>query len=104
MQVSISFTLISSTVLLVAYFTQFSVVPISVMKGETTGIALITQYNEHGLFIAMEEGYITMSIALFFLAFAFSKNSRAERIICIILCTIDFNLDSVYFLLSKIRH
>lgn len=46
---SISFTLISSTVLLIAYFTQFSVVPISVMKGETEGIALITQYNEHGL-------------------------------------------------------
>jgi len=83
---SISFTLISSTVLLIAYFTQFSVVPISVMKGETEGIALLTQYNEHGLFIAMEElGYITMSIALFFLAFAFSKNSRSERIIRIIL-------------------
>lgn len=85
---SIAFTLISSTVLLIAYFTQFSVVPISVMKGETEGIALITQYNEHGLFIAMEElGYITMSIALFFLAFAFSKNTRIERIIRIILIT-----------------
>ncbi len=79
---SISFTLISSTVLLIAYFTQFSVVPISIMKGESEGIALITQYNEHGLFIAMEElGYITMSIALFFLAFAFSKSSRNERIV-----------------------
>ncbi|MBN2274144.1 MAG: hypothetical protein JXK95_07415 [Bacteroidales bacterium] len=83
---SISFALISSTVLLIAYFTQFSVVPISVMKGETEGIALITQYNEHGLFVAMEElGYIAMSIALFFLAFAFAGNSRAEKIIRIIL-------------------
>lgn len=83
---SISFTLISSTVLLIAYFTQFSVVPISVMKGEAEGIALITQYNEHGLFIAMEElGYITMSIALFFLAFAFYKKNRIERIIRVIL-------------------
>lgn len=83
---SISFTIISSTVLLIAYFTQFSVVPISVMKGETDCIALITQYNEHGLFIAMEElGYITMSIALFFLAFAFSKNTRIERVIRVIL-------------------
>lgn len=83
---SFSFTLISATVLLITYFTQFSVVPISVMKGETDGIALITQYNEHGLFIAMEElGYISMSIALFFLAFAFSKNTRTERVIRIIL-------------------
>jgi len=56
------------------------------MKGESEGIALITQYNEHGLFIAMEElGYITMSIALFFLAFAFSKCTRVERVIRIIL-------------------
>jgi hypothetical protein len=85
---SISFTLISSTVLLIAYFTQFSVVPISVMKGETDGIALLTQYNDHGLFIAMEElGYITMSVALFFLAFAFSKSTRSERVIRIILIT-----------------
>ncbi|PKP12081.1 MAG: hypothetical protein CVU09_00870 [Bacteroidetes bacterium HGW-Bacteroidetes-4] len=83
---SIAFALISATVLLLAYFTQFSVVPISVMKGETDGIALITQYNEHGLFIAMEElGYISMSLALFFLAFAFTKLYRLERGIRIIL-------------------
>lgn len=83
---STSFTLISSTVLLIAYFTQFSVVPVSVMKGEQEGIALITQYNENGLFIALEElGYISMSIALFFLAFAFSKSTRLEKGIWIIL-------------------
>jgi len=74
---SISFALISSTVLLIAYFTQFSVVPISVMKGETDGIALITQYNEHGLFIAMEElGYMLMCLSLFSLIPVFSKNKR----------------------------
>ncbi len=100
---SISFTLISSTVLLITYFTQFSVVPISVMKGETVGIALITQYNEHGLFIAMEElGYITMSIALFFLAFAFSKNSRAERIIRIILIS-QLILNFIAFIFYSIK-
>ncbi|MBK8808850.1 MAG: hypothetical protein IPO21_20315 [Bacteroidales bacterium] len=83
---SVVFTVISATVLLITYFTQFSVVPISVMKGETEGIALLTQYNEHGLFIAMEElGYIAMSIALFFLAFAFSKDTKKERIIRVIL-------------------
>ncbi|PKP52141.1 MAG: hypothetical protein CVT92_10260 [Bacteroidetes bacterium HGW-Bacteroidetes-1] len=100
---SISFTLISSTVLLIAYFTQFSVVPISVMKGETEGIALITQYNEHGLFIAMEElGYITMSIALFFLAFAFSKNTRTERIIRLILIS-QFFLNVIAFSFYSIK-
>jgi hypothetical protein len=100
---STSFALISSTVLLIAYFTQFSVVPISVMKGETEGIALITQYNEHGLFIAMEElGYITMSIALFFLAFAFSKDTRIERGIRIILF-IQLSLIILAFVFYSIR-
>lgn len=80
--ISLTFALISATVLLIAYFTQFSVVPVSVMKGETEGIALITQYNEHGLFIALEElGYITMSIALFFLGLSFSYSTRLEKVI-----------------------
>ncbi|MFA6400346.1 MAG: hypothetical protein WCX31_01795 [Salinivirgaceae bacterium] len=101
---SFSFTLISSTVLLIAYFTQFSVVPISVMKGEAKGIALITQYNEYGLFIAMEElGYITMSIALFFLAFAFSKNTRAEKTIRIILIS-QLAANNVAFIFYSIKY
>ena len=50
---SVAFALITTIVLLIAYFVQFSVVPISLMKGETDGIALLTQYNEHGIFIAI---------------------------------------------------
>jgi hypothetical protein len=100
---SISFTLISATVLLIAYFTQFSVIPISAMKGETEGIALLTQYNGHGLFIAMEElGYVTMSIALFFLAFAFSKATRAEKIIRTILISQLF-LSIIAFIFYSIK-
>ena len=81
-----AFTLISSIVLLIAYFTQFAVVPISAMKGETEGIALLTQYNGHGVFIAMEElGYIAMSLSFLFLAFIFSMKNRLEKSIRMIL-------------------
>ena len=81
-----AFALISAIVLLSAYFIQFTVVPISVMKGETEGIALLTQYNGHGIFIALEElGYICMSISFLFLAFVFSKHNRLERTIRFIL-------------------
>lgn len=84
--VGFSFALIAATVLLIDYYTQFSVVPVSVMSGETEGIAMITQYNERGLFIAMEElGYITMSIALFFLALTFSSKPLLSSVIRIIL-------------------
>jgi len=83
---SVAFALISVIVLLIAYFVQFSVVPISMMKGETEGIALLTQYNGHGIFIAMEDlGYITMSISFLFLAFTFSLKNRLERTIRLIL-------------------
>lgn len=83
---SIAFATITATVLLVTYFVQFSVVPLSMMKGETEGIALLTQYNEHGIFIAMEElAYITMSISFLFLAFIFSNETRIEKTIRLIL-------------------
>jgi hypothetical protein len=78
----LSFALISSVVLMADYFVQFSVVPASLMKGETDGIALITQYNDHGIFIALEElGYIMMSISFLFMAFAFTRGNSLERTI-----------------------
>jgi hypothetical protein len=77
---SIAFSVITAMILLTAYFIQFSVVPISMMKGESEGIALLTQYNGHGIFIAMEDlAYITMSISFLFLAFVFSRKNRFER-------------------------
>jgi len=83
---SIAFALITASVLLIAYFVQFSVVPMSMMKGETEGIALLTQYNGHGIFIAMEDlGYITMSISYLFLAFIFTNKTRLEKSIRLIL-------------------
>ena len=84
--ISIAFALITTIVLLIAYFTQFSLVPISMMKGESEGIALITQYNGHGFFIAMEElGYITMSIAFLFLYPVFSRKNNLEKSIRLVL-------------------
>jgi hypothetical protein len=76
------FSSISATVLLLAYWVQFAVVPISAVKGETEGLALLTQYNGHGVFIAMEElGYVTMSIALFFFFLAFDSRGRLQKAI-----------------------
>ena len=84
--ISVALALIASITLLLAYFVQFAVVPLSMMKGETEGIALLTQYNGHGIFIAMEElGYFTMSISFLFSAIIFSTKSRLEKSLRIIL-------------------
>ncbi len=83
--ISIAFALISVSVLLTDYFIQFAVIPISLMKGEAEGIELLTQYNGHGIFIAMEElGYFMMSISFVFLAPVFSLKNRLEKSLRII--------------------
>jgi hypothetical protein len=76
-QIGLSFAVIAALILLVDYFVQFSVVPISLMSGETEGIALLTQYNPHGIFIALEElGYILMSLSFLFVAPVFADKTR----------------------------
>ncbi len=68
MQVAGSFAIIAAVTLLVNYFVQVNVVPISLMNQEYEGIALLTQYNPHGIFIALEElGYIMMVVSFGFL-------------------------------------
>lgn len=55
------------------FFVQWTVVLPSTLAGETDGLALFTQYNPHGFFVALEAlGYVAMSAAFLFLAPLFS--------------------------------
>lgn len=79
-QIGLSFAIMSALILISDYFIQFSVVPISLMNGETEGITLLTQYNAHGIFIVLEElGYLLMSLSFVFIAPVFSNNNRLEN-------------------------
>jgi hypothetical protein len=72
----------AAAVLIADFFVQVSVVPPSLAKGETDGIALLTQFNPHGLFIVLEElGYLLMSVSFLFLGAVFDGNRlrRAVR-------------------------
>lgn len=81
-QIGFSFALIAAGVLLIDYFVQFSVVPISLMNRQTDGIALLTQYNPYGVFIALEElGYLLMSLSFLFLAPVFASEGRLESVV-----------------------
>jgi hypothetical protein len=81
-QIGLSFALISATILLVAYFTQVSVIQPSLVQEETEGIALVTQFNPHGMFIALEEiGLLLMSVSFLFMAPVFSGANRTEKAI-----------------------
>jgi hypothetical protein len=73
------FAVMAVTILISDYFVQFAVVPISVKNNELEGIPILTQYNGHGIFIALEElGYILLSLSMLFVSFIFSIKNRIE--------------------------
>jgi hypothetical membrane protein len=81
-RVGLTLAILSIAILLVTYFLQFSVVPASLMYNETEGIALITQYNPHGIFIALEElGYLLTSLSFVFVAPLFDGENNIETTI-----------------------
>ncbi|MEW6579895.1 MAG: hypothetical protein AB1435_11965 [Chloroflexota bacterium] len=81
-QIGLSIALISAAILITDYFIQVSVIQPSLENGETDGLALLTQYNPHGIFIALEDvGYLLMSVSFLFVAPVFSRSDRVERAI-----------------------
>ncbi len=68
---SLAFALFASLMLISNYFVQLSVVQPSLMNAELDGVALISQFNSHGIFIALEElGFFMMSISSLWLGLA----------------------------------
>lgn len=68
---------IASGILLMTYYVQAAVLPISLVKEEYDGLALFTMYNEHGIFIAREEiAYLLMALSLFLLSWVFTGSDR----------------------------
>lgn len=71
-----------AAVLVPMYFVQASVVPSSLAAEQTEGISLLTQYNPHGLFIAVEEiGYLLMSLSFLFLVKLIDWDGMLSKIV-----------------------
>lgn len=79
-QIALSLALISMAVLVLDYFIQLAIMQSSLLKGETEGLSLFTQYNPHGIFIGLENlGYLMMSLSFLFAAPVFAGSTRLER-------------------------
>jgi hypothetical protein len=103
-QIGLSFALIAAGMLLSDYYIQFSVVPVSLMNQETDGIALLTQYNAHGVFIVLEElGYLLMSLSFLFLAPVFANRGRLASVVKWVFIT-GFVLTIVFFVVISINY
>lgn len=80
--IGVSFAAMSALVLSADYFIQVSVIQPSLLSGETEGIALLTQFNPHGIFIVLEEmGFLLMSISFVALIPVFSGTAVLEKAI-----------------------
>lgn len=74
---------VSAAVLMVDYYVQFTTVQTSLVKGELDGgLSVLSQYNPHGVFVALEDvGYFTMSLAFLVTGFALAPSRRSERVL-----------------------
>ena len=102
--IGLSFALISTAAFFIDYFLQVSVIQPSLILGELDGIALLSQFNAHGVFIVLEEiGFIMMSLSMLFMAPAFVGKTRSEKAIrwlftsSFLLNAISFALYSVFY-------
>jgi hypothetical protein len=71
---------VAAAVLLIDYFVQFTVMPLSLDKGQLDGWALFTQYNPNGIFLALEElGFLLMSVVYLAIAPVFDRATKVDR-------------------------
>ena len=81
-QLGLALSAMAALTLVSDYFVQLAVIQPSLRAGEADGVSLLTQYNPHGVFIALEElGYLLMSLSLACMNPALSKSIRLERAI-----------------------
>ncbi len=74
------FATMAATILLIDYFIQVTVLPLSLAKGQLDGWAMLTMYNPNGVFLALEElGYLLMSLALAVLSPVFTGITGVQR-------------------------
>lgn len=76
-QIGRSLAGLATGTLMVNYYLQFFVIPMSLIAGEMEGIPLLIQYNPHGIFLILEEfGYLVMSLSFLFFAPVLKNGSR----------------------------
>jgi hypothetical protein len=79
-RLAIAFSAIAATLPTADYFIQLRVIQPAILKGELDGLAPLSQYNPHGVFIALEEaGYLAMGVAFLFAALAVPARDRPHR-------------------------
>lgn len=93
--------MIAATAQAINYYIQLSVMQTSLLNGEVEGLALFSQYNPHGVFIALEDlGYLMMGAAFLFTAPLIGRRESLEHVIRLILISASVLALGSFLLLS----
>jgi hypothetical protein len=70
-RIGVAFAVVGAAVLIIDYATQLTFLQPALLLGETEGLSPWTQYNPHGVFIALENvGYVLLNVAFLFMGVA----------------------------------
>jgi hypothetical protein len=79
--IGLAFAVIYAALITSDYFLLWTVILPSTINGETAGLSLLSMYNPHGIFVAMESlAYIMMGISLLVIAPVF-QGGKIEKIL-----------------------
>lgn len=85
-QMAVLFAAGAAITLTLDYFIQLTVMQPSLLKDEAEGLSLFSQYNPHGIFIALEDiGYLLMGVSFLFLVPVFDQRGGLGRSIRLLL-------------------
>ena len=96
--IGLSFSIIYATLITANYFLLWTVDIPSISSGQTANLSIITMYNPHGIFVAIESlGYLMMSLALLFTSAVFSGGRLESAIRRIFILTFVLALKSLTY-------
>jgi hypothetical protein len=76
-RIGVAFTIMGVATLVVDYASQLTFIQAALVLGETEGLSPWTQYNPHGIFIALENvGYMMINIAFLFIGISMLRMPR----------------------------
>lgn len=80
--IGVAFASTSAALIAADYAIQLEVIAPSLLKGETNGVAVWTQYNPHGIYIALEDmGFLMLCASFLFVGIALPRDSRLARVL-----------------------
>ncbi|MFN8442865.1 MAG: hypothetical protein U0175_18960 [Caldilineaceae bacterium] len=81
-QIGVIFAAIYTALIAVDYYIQLAVIQPSLLRSEFEGIALISQYNPHSIFIALEDlGYVMLALTFLLIAPVFTGKQRLSGVL-----------------------